>query len=67
MATITSSPSPKKSAAEYKRIVEELFAEMDKIEARMARNQIEIDCLKAESARQEAETRAILDRLKAKF
>ena len=57
-------PEPQ-TEAESQVIISQLFAEMNRLNALMRQDQTEIDCLKRETQRLKAETRATLDRLGA--
>ena len=63
MSNVTS--AVKKSNAEYEAIADQLLADMRHIEEVMQQDRSEIERLKVETARLEAENRVVLDRLKA--
>jgi hypothetical protein len=65
MSDIVSTGRTPKTAAEYKDAIEELLAEMERLDARMKSDQAEIDRLKAETAAIKTETRALLAALGA--
>ena len=51
---------------EYETLFEQMFAEMDRMNARMREYQISIDRNHADTQRLSAETRVILDRMESK-
>ena len=51
---------------EYEKVFEQMFAEMDRMNARMREYQISIDRNHADTQRLSAETRVILDRMESK-
>jgi len=72
MTDFTPSHPTMENSMEYEALAEKLLADMQLLDAQMQRDRIEIDRLKAEtnllkarSACLEAETRAVLTRLKA--
>jgi len=52
--------------AEYEALFAQMFAEMDRMNARMRQYQISIDRNHADTQRLSAETRVILDRMESK-
>ncbi len=62
--TVLTKPK-RKTAADYEAIADQLLADMKRLDELMLKDRTEIDYLKAETARLEAENRAVLSRLMA--
>ena len=65
MPELTASPLSPQTAAEYENILSQIFIEINLLNQQMQPDRAEIERLKADSARLEAETQSILTRLKA--
>jgi hypothetical protein len=63
MKELTASPPP--TEAEYESILNQIVVEINLLNQQMQRDRAEIERLKVDSARLEAETRSILARLQA--
>ncbi|HZO90286.1 MAG TPA: hypothetical protein VFB38_18315 [Chthonomonadaceae bacterium] len=61
--TMLSKPK-RKTTADYKAIADQLLTGMRRLDELMQKDRTEIECLKAETARLEAENRVVLSRLK---
>ena len=65
MADVTVSQSTPQTPAEQEEVLTRIFVEINLLNQQMQQDRAEIDRLKADSARLEAETQSILSRLKA--
>jgi hypothetical protein len=65
MANATVSQDTPQTPAEYEDILTRIFIEIDLLNQQMQQDRVEIERLKADSAKLEEETQSILTRLKA--
>ncbi|HZP83730.1 MAG TPA: hypothetical protein VFB21_18965 [Chthonomonadaceae bacterium] len=65
MSETTLTKTKRKTAADYEAIADQLLADMRRLDELMQKDRAEIEYLKAETARLEAENRVVLSRLKA--
>jgi len=67
MSDLTSVVAGETSAADYEAVVDQLLVEMRHIEANMQKDRTEIERLKLETARLEAENQLVLNRMKVQW
>jgi hypothetical protein len=65
MSETTLTQPEHKTTAEYKALADQLLADMKRLDELMQKDRDEIDYLKAETTRLQAENRGVLSRLKA--
>ena len=65
MTNITSAPAREMNSAEYEDAADQLLMEMERLNSGMQKDRQEIERLKADTSRLEAENRVVLTRLKA--
>ena len=65
MSETTLTKAKRKTVADYEAMADQLLADMRQLDELMQKDRAEIEYLKAETARLEAENRIVLSRLKA--
>ena len=65
MNETTLTKTKRKSNSEFESVADQLLEDMKRLNEQMQNNRVEIDYLRAETARLEAENQVVLSRLKA--